>query len=179
MQRLPVGRAPELAASNLIDLILGRPRRAATRGHDDRRRGSSGGGRSALGNQPGAVVALDPRTGDVLAMVANPTYDPNLLASQDPTEVRAAWERLNADPEQAAPLAGDGRAVPAGLDVQARHGVGGARERVRRPRQRVPEPARAGPAADRRHAGELRQRASAWAARRRSRSTRRSRCRAT
>ena len=38
----------------------------------------------ALGTQPGAVVALDPRNGDVLAMVSNPTFDPNELSSQDP-----------------------------------------------------------------------------------------------
>lgn len=33
----------------------------------------------ALGEQRGAVVALDPRNGGVLAMVSNPGYDPNLF----------------------------------------------------------------------------------------------------
>jgi penicillin-binding protein 2 len=33
----------------------------------------------ALGDHNGAVVALDPRNGDVLAMASNPGYDPNLF----------------------------------------------------------------------------------------------------
>jgi penicillin-binding protein A len=46
---------------------------------------------------PGAVVALDPKSGEVLAMVANPTYDPNPLAAHDPKAVRAAQKRLVKD----------------------------------------------------------------------------------
>jgi penicillin-binding protein 2 len=34
---------------------------------------------AALGGRRGAVVALDPRSGGVLAMVSNPGYDPNLF----------------------------------------------------------------------------------------------------
>ena len=37
--------------------------------------------REALGNHRGAVVALRPETGDVLAFVSTPDYDPNLFAS--------------------------------------------------------------------------------------------------
>ena len=36
---------------------------------------------AALGGRRGAVVALDPRSGGVLAMVSNPGYDPNLFIS--------------------------------------------------------------------------------------------------
>ncbi|MBZ4666735.1 penicillin-binding transpeptidase domain-containing protein [Mahella sp.] len=35
----------------------------------------------ALGNRRGAVVAMDPRTGEVLAMVSKPDFDPNNLAA--------------------------------------------------------------------------------------------------
>lgn len=54
----------------------------------------------ALGDQAGAVVALDPRTGAILAMVSKPTFDPNVLASHDLTAVREAWDALQADPTE-------------------------------------------------------------------------------
>ncbi|WP_052664914.1 peptidoglycan D,D-transpeptidase FtsI family protein [Nitriliruptor alkaliphilus] len=51
----------------------------------------------ALGGVTGAVVALDPSSGAVLASYANPTYDPNPLSSHDAAEIRQTWEELNAD----------------------------------------------------------------------------------
>lgn len=47
-----------------------------------------------------SVVALEPATGQVLAMVSLPTYDPNQLASHDYSEVQEAYSRLNDDPEE-------------------------------------------------------------------------------
>ena len=35
----------------------------------------------ALGKEQGAVVAIDPNNGEILAMVSNPSYDPNLFTS--------------------------------------------------------------------------------------------------
>jgi penicillin-binding protein A len=52
----------------------------------------------ALGNQRGAVVALDPSTGAILAMVSHPQYNPTELSSHDLGAVEAAWKALNADP---------------------------------------------------------------------------------
>ncbi|WP_018157506.1 peptidoglycan D,D-transpeptidase FtsI family protein [Demetria terragena] len=49
---------------------------------------------SALGNQRGAVVALDPQTGAILAMVSKPSYDPNRLASHNLTSVSDSWSEL-------------------------------------------------------------------------------------
>lgn len=50
----------------------------------------------ALGDQRGAVVALDPTTGAILAMVSKPSYDPNLLAGHDTALVNANWQALQA-----------------------------------------------------------------------------------
>ncbi|MEM7217163.1 MAG: penicillin-binding protein 2 [Pseudomonadota bacterium] len=36
---------------------------------------------AALGERRGAIVAIDPRSGGLLAMVSNPSYDPNLFIS--------------------------------------------------------------------------------------------------
>lgn len=52
----------------------------------------------ALGGQVGAVVALDPTTGAILAMVSSPSFDPNVLAGHTTTEVNAAWAALTEDP---------------------------------------------------------------------------------
>lgn len=52
----------------------------------------------ALGDNTGAVVALDPKTGAILAMVSKPSYDPSRLASHDTPAVIAAYDELLADP---------------------------------------------------------------------------------
>jgi len=51
----------------------------------------------SLGTREGAVVALDPRTGEVLAMVSHPAPDPNDFAVRiSPKE----WKELNEDPQK-------------------------------------------------------------------------------
>ena len=43
----------------------------------------------------GSVVALRPQTGEILAMVSTPSYDPNPLASHNTDEQKNAWSELN------------------------------------------------------------------------------------
>jgi len=54
----------------------------------------------ALGDQSGAVVAIDTTTGAILAMVSKPSYDPNVLASHDMAAVTEVWAALQASPER-------------------------------------------------------------------------------
>ena len=50
------------------------------------------------GEAAGAVVAIEPTTGQVLAMVSNPTYDPNTMASHDFDAVAELAKTLHNDP---------------------------------------------------------------------------------
>ena len=50
-----------------------------------------------LANRAGAVVALDPRSGAILALASSPSFNPNPLTSHDPKVIRAAYDKLSAD----------------------------------------------------------------------------------
>jgi peptidoglycan glycosyltransferase len=54
--------------------------------------------RDSLGEQEGSVVALDPRTGAILALWSFPSYDPNLISSHDTESAIAAKSALEAEP---------------------------------------------------------------------------------
>lgn len=54
----------------------------------------------ALGDKRGSVVALDPKTGAVLAMYSNPSYDANTIATHDRNASISAFEALNTDKNQ-------------------------------------------------------------------------------
>ena len=53
---------------------------------------------NALQGHKGAIAVMNPKTGEVLALVSSPSYDPNELSSHNNESVLAAYERLNADP---------------------------------------------------------------------------------
>lgn len=52
----------------------------------------------ALGSRRGAAVAIDPRSGAILAMVSRPSFDPNALSSHQLTAVDEAYLTLTEDP---------------------------------------------------------------------------------
>ncbi len=56
--------------------------------------------RQALGDRTGAVVAIDPTSGAVLAHYANPSYDPNPLSSHDADTILKTWDALRQDPDR-------------------------------------------------------------------------------
>jgi peptidoglycan glycosyltransferase len=53
---------------------------------------------AALGSQVGAIVALDPSTGALIAAASTPSYEPKVLALPDPVAVQRAWKTLVKDP---------------------------------------------------------------------------------
>ncbi|MCI3273090.1 penicillin-binding transpeptidase domain-containing protein [Streptomyces cylindrosporus] len=52
-----------------------------------------------LGGRKGAVAAVEPSTGRVLALVSSPSYDPAVLSGNSAATERS-WARLNSDPDK-------------------------------------------------------------------------------
>lgn len=53
----------------------------------------------AMGNRRGAVVALDPKTGAILAAVSTPSFDPNKLSSHSTSAMTSAKRAYDRDPK--------------------------------------------------------------------------------
>ncbi len=49
-----------------------------------------------LGDQPGAVIALDPRNGEVLVLASRPAFDPNWFATRI---TQKQWQELTSNPD--------------------------------------------------------------------------------
>ncbi|WP_114559097.1 peptidoglycan D,D-transpeptidase FtsI family protein [Desertihabitans aurantiacus] len=92
------GTDDSLFARRLVDLVTGRtPEGASVVTTIDP--AAQRAAEEALGDRKGAVVALDPRTGAVLATVSHPSYDPNRIASHDVEAANEAYAELVDDPD--------------------------------------------------------------------------------
>ena len=54
----------------------------------------------SLEGHNGSIVAMDPKTGEIKAMVSRKSYDANAMSSHNTDEVVAASDQLNADPDK-------------------------------------------------------------------------------
>ncbi|MGH4033810.1 penicillin-binding transpeptidase domain-containing protein [Actinomycetota bacterium Odt1-20B] len=54
---------------------------------------------SGLGGKKGAVAAIEPATGKILALVSTPSYDPGRLSGTS-SSVAKSWSSLNSDPDK-------------------------------------------------------------------------------
>jgi penicillin-binding protein A len=90
------GRAEELFPQRLVDEILGRDLKGASivTTIDPELQEVAQQALAAAAPSGGAVAALNPRTGEVLALVSIPSYDPGPLASHRPAEAREAYRAL-------------------------------------------------------------------------------------
>jgi peptidoglycan glycosyltransferase len=97
------GDDSRLFVTKLVDLLSNNP----TKGGnvqltiDPAAQDAAYNGLKALGpDVQGSVVAIEPSTGKILAMVSLPSYDPNKLASHDLGAASDTYDRLNRDPTQ-------------------------------------------------------------------------------
>jgi penicillin-binding protein 2 len=92
---------------------------------------------AAFGDRRGALVAIEPATGDILAFVSKPGYDPNLFVEGIDT---ASWVALNESPDKPLinrPLRG---AYPPGSTIKPFLALGALASGKRTPQQAISDP---------------------------------------
>jgi penicillin-binding protein A len=97
------GQDPRLFVNRVIDLVTSQdPQGGSVMLTIDRaaQRAAYQGLQDLPGKARGAVVALRPDTGEVLAMTSTPSYNPNRLATHDFDASQKAWEKLNSAPAE-------------------------------------------------------------------------------
>ena len=133
------GDDPKLFGTRLTDLLTGRNPRGGSveltleQGRAEGRVQRDEGQRTASSRR-GAVVALDPRTGAILAAVSTPSYDPNQLSPHNPSDdhedLRAA---AATDPSQPLLNRAFNQLYPPGSTFKIVVVGGGAQGRASRP----------------------------------------------
>jgi peptidoglycan glycosyltransferase len=90
------GRTPEQRLRNLGDWLIGKE--ATGDVVLSFTNAAQEAAKAALGDRRGSVVALDPATGEVLALWSFPSYDPNPLAAHRQSDVQKAFDAYKTDP---------------------------------------------------------------------------------
>lgn len=101
----------DLTVSGIINALVGEDRRARsiqiTLNHRLQRTAAR-----ALGSRYGALVAIEPTTGRLLALASSPTFDPNFLIG---AEAATVWNALGRDPSRPLQNRATGRWLPGDL----------------------------------------------------------------
>jgi penicillin-binding protein 2 len=91
----------------------------------------------AFGERKGALVAIDPTTGGILALVSVPNYDPNLFVDGITS---ADWEALNNSPDKPMVNRALNGAYPPGSTFKPFMALGALTLGKRRPEQAIADP---------------------------------------
>jgi peptidoglycan glycosyltransferase len=97
------GTDDRLAFRRAVDVLTGREQEGGSVAltiNPAAQRAAMQGLRDLGGDVRGAVAAVDPSTGAVLAMVSTPTFDPNELSTHDGAAIREAYAALDGDEAQ-------------------------------------------------------------------------------
>jgi peptidoglycan glycosyltransferase len=95
------GTAPSLEVHNLVSLITGKPKLGATVALTISPRAQTAAYQAlAQSGHSGAVVAINPQTGAILAMASFPTYDPNGYATLSGTKLNKVDAANRANPSE-------------------------------------------------------------------------------
>ncbi len=91
----------------------------------------------AFGDRKGALVAIEPSTGGILALVSNPTYDPNLFVDGISPE---NWKELNDHPDKPMVNRAISGAYPPGSTFKPFMAMGALEIGKRTPSQAISDP---------------------------------------
>ena len=91
----------------------------------------------AFGNRRGALIAIEPETGGILAFVSMPNYDPNLFVDGIDTQ---SWRELNESPDKPMVNRAINGAYPPGSTFKPFMALAALESGKRRPEQAIADP---------------------------------------